>query len=214
MEQLLEIYYERIIYEEEVTLSTQNCYSYGYLPTSIVLDDVNYTVYYKQGDTVENIVPYEYDKENKTCITKIILSEKTTYNHIAPPCSKYQISFADVDKEGSGRNSQTGEMFRERVGKYIMLTIAWNLIPNTKEYNNWYKILTHLPPMVYLKLLLPSGEIVEKKMYRGDISTDLYLFVDDSYGYSQIWQGLQTTFTQWDIDEYDNAIEPILEEVN
>ena len=134
---------------------------------------------------------------------------KKRYTHIAPPCSKYQMSFADVDKEGSGRNSLTGEMFRERIGSYTMLNISWDLIPNSIEYNNWYKVLTHLPPKVTLELLLPNGSIETKDYYRGDISTDLYLFVKDA----QIWQGLSTTFTQWNVDKYDDNIEPELEEV-
>ena len=58
----------------------------------------------------------------------------TTYTHIAPPCSNYQINYADVDKEGSGRNSLTGEMFRERIGSYRSIDLTWDLIPNTKEY--------------------------------------------------------------------------------
>ena len=88
-----------------------------------------------------------------------------------------------------------------------MLSVSWDLIPNTKEYNNWYRILTHLPPFVYLKLLMPTGEIVEKQMYRGDVNTKLHLFISNN----QIWQGLSTTFTQWNVDEYDDTLEPTLE---
>lgn len=210
---LLEIYYDRIIDTEEIVLTSANCEQYGYLPTKLTLDGVEYVVFYKQGTKETDIIEYIYNSEDKTCVTIIFNNSYERHTHIAPPCSKYEYQYADVDKEGSGRNSLTGEMYRERIGSYIMLTLSWNLIPNTKEYNNWFKILTHLPPMVYLKLLTPSGEIVEKQMYRGDVSTSLYLFVDDSNGYSQIWQGLQTTFTQWNIDEYDDTIEPTLEEV-
>ena len=90
-----------------------------------------------------------------------------------------------------------------------MLEVAWDLIPNSVEFNNWYKVLTHLPPYFYIKSLSPNGNIEEKKVYRGDISTDLYLFIKDR----QIWQGLSTTFTQWDIDKYSDNEEPILNEV-
>lgn len=129
-----------------------------------------------------------------------------TYTHVAPPCSQYKISYADIDKEGSGRNSLTGQMVRERIGSYMKLDLAWDLIPNTKEYNNWYEILTHLPPSFFCKLLLPNGEIQEKEFYRGDISTTLYLFTKDR----QIWNGLSTTFTQMNLDEYDDSKEPVL----
>lgn len=133
----------------------------------------------------------------------------TTYTHIAPPCSNYQINYADVDKEGSGRNSLTGEMFRERIGSYRSIDLTWDLIPNTKEYNNWYKILTHLPPSFYAKSLMPNGDIEEHLYYRTDISTTLYLFVQNR----QIWQGLSTTFVQFNVEEYDDNVEPTLEEI-
>ena len=140
---------------------------------------------------------------------RVVNEQTIRYTHIAPPCSKYRISYADVDKEGSGRNSLTGEMFRERIGNYCMIELAWNLIPNTKEYNNWYRILTHLPPSFYCKCLMPSGNIEERKFYRTDVSTDLYVFVENA----QIWQGLSTTFVQFNVDEYDDTIEPTLEEI-
>lgn len=140
---------------------------------------------------------------------RIVNGETKTYRHIAPPCSKFRVSFADVDKEGSGRNELTGEMFRERIGSYCMIELAWDLIPNTIEYNNWYKILTHLPASFNADVLMPSGEIVSKKFYRADVSTDLYLFVANK----QIWQGLSTSFTQFNLDEYDDNFEPTLEEV-
>lgn len=198
---LLEIYYDRIINTEQITLTIENCEQYGYEYTTVTLEDVETTVFYEKGKTKDDyIIP------NEEGLTIIDYHTYQRHTHIAPPCSTYEPSFADVDKEGSGRNSLTGEMFRERIGSYYMLNIAWNLIPNTIEYNNWYKVLTHLPPFVYLKLLLPNGEIVEKKMYRGDIKTKLYWFVENN----QMWQGLSTTFTQWDIDEYDDRFEPIL----
>ena len=201
---LLEIYYDRVIHTEEITLTIENCEQYGYIATTKEIDGVTKTVFYEKTMTEDD---YLFPDENGDTI--IDYNTYQRYKHIAPPCSSYEPSFADVDKEGSGRNSLTGEMFRERIGSYYMLTLTWNLIPNTKEYNNWYKILTHLPPYVYLKLLLPSGEIVEKKMYRGNVSTKLYLFVENS----QIWQGLQTTFTQWDIEPYDDTVEPTLEKI-
>lgn len=140
---------------------------------------------------------------------RVVNGETITYRHIAPPCSNYKVNYADVDKEGSGRNSLTGEMFRERIGNYRSIDLTWNLIPNTKEYNNWYKVLTHLPTSFHCKSLMPTGEIEDREFYRTDVSTTLYLFVKDS----QIWQGLSTTFVQYNLDEYDDNFEPELEEI-
>ena len=96
-------------------------------------------------------------------------------------------------------------MFRERIGKYCSIDLTWDLIPNSDEYNKWYKILTHLPPKFKARLLMPGGEIEEKEFYRTDISTELYLWTDGK----QIWRGLSTSFVQWNVDEYDDTYEPL-----
>lgn len=200
---LLEIYYDRIESTEEIILTPENCLSYGYLSTTKEIEGVSYTVYYKEGDSEENFI----QPNLSTGLTTISYNTYKTYRHIAPACSSFRISYADVDKEGSGRNSLTGEMFRERIGNYCMVELTWDLIPNSEEYNRWYKILTHLPPNFYADLLMPSGEIETKKFYRADITTDLYLFLKDN----QMWRGLSTSFTQWNVDEYDDTYEPVYE---
>lgn len=119
---------------------------------------------------------------------------------IAPACTKYQVSYADVDKEGSGRNPLTGEMYRERIGSYIKLDLTWDLIPGTAEYQNWYKTLTSLPKSFEAEYLDPSSnELVKKKFYRTDIQTELYLFVDEN---CNIWRGLSTSFVQNDVSSF------------
>lgn len=119
---------------------------------------------------------------------------------IAPACTKYQVSYADVDKEGSGRNPLTGEMYRERIGSYIKLDLTWDLIPGTTEYQNWYKTLTSLPKSFEAKYLDPSSnELVKKRFYRTDIQTELYLFVDEN---CNIWRGLSTSFVQNDVSSF------------
>lgn len=119
---------------------------------------------------------------------------------IAPACTKYQVSYADVDKEGSGRNPLTGEMYRERIGSYIKLDLTWDLIPGTAEYQNWYKTLTSLPKSFEAEYLDPSSnELVKKRFYRTDIQTELYLFVDEN---CNIWRGLSTSFVQNDVSSF------------
>ena len=79
---LLEIYYDRVIHSEEVVLTSSNCEQYGYLPTTITLDNVNYVVFYKQGTKETDIVMYNYNKEENTCITTIINDTYKRYTHI------------------------------------------------------------------------------------------------------------------------------------
>lgn len=200
---LLEIYYDRVVSVETIILTPTNCQGYGYSHTTRTINGTLYNLYYKTGDTSDNYIK----GENGLPINVIEKENVERFTHIAPPPSKYEISYADVDKEGSGRNSLTGEMFRERIGYYTMLTISWDLIPNSIEYHNWYKVLTSLPSMVYLKLLMPNGDIEEKAYYRGDISTNLYLFVAER----QMWQGLSTTFTEWYVNKYNESVEPSLD---
>lgn len=200
---LLEISYERIILSEEITLTVDNCALYGYAPKVEEIDGVSYTLFYKKDDPSQNVVSYEII--NGVAITKILDNTYQEYSHIAPPCSNFKVHFADVDKEGSGRNSLTGEMFRERIGRYFSIDLTWDLIPNSEEYNRWYKILTHLPPKFKAKLLMPSGEIEEKEFYRTDVTTELYLWTDGI----QIWRGLATSFVEWSVEPYDDTYEPI-----
>lgn len=206
MNEILTIEYDRMIESTTIVLTPDNCTQYGYTSMIITIDDKDYTVYYKSDDTYKEIA--QYTIEDGEAITEVLWERTEHYTHIAPPCSDYKISFADVDKEGSGRNSETGEMFRERIGKYLQLEVAWALIPNSKKYNNWYKVLTYLPSKIKLKYLSPEGKIKEGNFYRGEISTDLYLFVKNH----QIWQGLSTTFIQWDVTEYNETTEPIYED--
>lgn len=207
---LMTITYERIATSEEVTLTIDNCANYGYSYKTITDEGTQQQIiaFYKSDDKDQTIESYD-EIVNGVAKTIIIYNTYQKYTHIAPPCSTYKISYADVDKEGSGRNSLTGEMFRERIGSYCMIDLTWDLIPNTIEYNNWYKVLTHLPPSFYVEFLSPNGEHITKEFYRSDISTSLYLFVKDK----QIWQGLSTSFTQWSLDEYDDTYEPTLGEI-
>lgn len=213
---LLEISYKRITNIETIELTKSNCENYAYHSTTakITVDGVEeeYTVYYKWGNKPEEYVfPHEFKiiENQKVAITYHDIYTEELFKHIAPACSGFKISFADVDKEGSGRNSLTGEMFRERIGSYMKVDLTWDLIPNTIEYNNWYKVLTKLPPTFNCKMLMPSGNIETKEFYRGDISTTLHLFVSNR----QIWTGLSTTFTQTKLDEYNDMEEPDLEKV-
>ena len=205
---LLQISYDRVISTDTVVLTTTNCQEYGYVSTTTIENGVTYTAFYKADDTSREILTYNI--EDGVAITEVEIENKQTYTHIAPACSNFKISFADVDKEGSGRNSQTGEMTRERIGYYCKLDLTWDLIPNTDAYNNWYKILTHLPPKFNATLLMPNGNIETKQFYRGDVSTNLYLFISNE---SEIWKGLSTSFIQWNLDSYNDQTEPTLVQI-
>lgn len=209
--QVLRIFYDRITSTEEIALTTSNCANYGF-EYGTKTDDVfktgkTVTVFYEKGKTINDHISYTYDEKTGVFTTIYILETKASYSHMSPPCSSFKVSFADVDKEGSGRNASTGEMERERMGYYIRIDVTYDLIPNTKEYHNWYKVLTHLPPKFNIECYLPNGTWETIECYRADVSTDLYLFYDDG----EIWKGLSTSFIQFDISEYDESVEPTLD---
>lgn len=202
---VLKIWYKRPSpLEREVTLTPETCKEYGYLTETISINGVNTRVYYLEDESVEDYVPYEMvDGEAKT---KVMARKQFIYEHEVPLCSKFDFNFADVDSEGSGRNELSGQMIRERIGHYCMLDLAWDLIPNSMEYNNWLRVLTNLPPFFYAKFVSPTGKILEKKFYRTDIYTSLHLFTVGT----QIWTGLSTTFVQANVDKYYEYSEPDL----
>ena len=191
---LLKISYERIVGTQEIELNDSNYQEYGYAK-----DDSGY---YK----------YDSEQEENVYFTTHEIDILKTYTHILPNPSKFDDTYADVDKEGSGRNESNGEMQRERIGHYCSIDVQWNIIPNSNERINLIRILRNLPPKFRLEYHdsdSVSNVTTIKEFYRADISESLYLFVEDS----QLWQGISTTFIQFDVEEYNDQEEPVLLEV-
>lgn len=191
---LLKISYDRIIKTETITLDDSNYEQYGYSK-----DEEGYYLYDEELE--ENVYFVEHD-----------IDIKEHYEHILPNPSKFSPTYSDVDKEGSGRNESDGQMNRERMGHYQSFDVQWDIVPNTKNGINLTRILKNLPPSFVLEYHDIDSEINEiktGKFYRGDISYDLYLFYKDR----QIWNGITTTFIQYDVTPYDDSIEPTLLEI-
>lgn len=191
---LLKISYERIVGTQEIELNDSNYQEYGYAK-----DDSGY---YK----------YDSEQEENVYFTTHEIDILKTYTHILPNPSKFDDTYADVDKEGSGRNESNGEMQRERIGHYCSIDVQWNIIPNSNERINLIRILRNLPPKFRLEYHdsdSVSNVTTTKEFYRADISESLYLFVEDS----QLWQGISTTFIQSNVEEYNDQEEPVLLEV-
>lgn len=188
---LLKVIYERIIGTNEITLTDNNYEEYGYLK------DEN--GYYK----------FDVDDETKIYDTTVSVDITKEYSHILPNPTSLKKTYSDVDKEGSGRNSSDGMMSRERIGNYCSIDLTWDIIPNTIERINLIRILRSLPPKITLEYNDSDNNYETKtmqEMYRSDISEDLYMFTKDK----QIWQGLSTSFVQWNVESYDDSIEPTL----
>lgn len=191
---LLKISYERIVGTQEIELNDSNYQEYGYAK-----DDSGY---YK----------YDSEQEENVYFTTHEIDILETYTHKLPNPSKFDDTYADVDKEGSGRNESNGQMQRERIGHYCSIDVRWNIIPNSNERINLIRILRKLPPKFRLEYHDSdnvSNVTTIKEFYRADISESLYLFVEDS----QLWQGISTTFIQFNVEEYNDQEEPVLLEV-
>lgn len=188
---LLKVSYERIIDTIEVTLTDSNYEEYGYLKDS--------NGYYK----------YDVELEENVYFITTDVDVTQTYQHILPNPSKFTPTYSDVDKEGSGRNGNDGLMQRERIGHYQGFDVQWNIIPNTNKRINLVRILRALPPSFMLEYHDSNNDkdtTTTLEMYRSDISEDLYMFTQES----QIWQGLSTSFVQFDVTPYDDGVEPSL----
>ena len=189
---LFEIEYERIVDTITITLTDDNYEQYGYLK-----DEKGYYLI------------DESDEETKIYFVEHDIDVKQTYNHILPNPSKLSITYSDVDKEGSGRSEADGMTFRERLGHYQALDVVWDIVENSKEGKNLIRILKNLPPSFTLRyhdIENESDEIDEGIFYHGDINYGLYLFLKDR----QIWNGISTSFIQYDVTPYDDSQEPIL----
>ena len=191
---LLKISYERIVGTQEIELNDSTSQEYGYAK-----DDNGY---------------YQYDSEQEENVyfTTHEIDILKTYTHILPNPSKFDDTYADVDKEGSGRNESNGEMQRERIGHYCSIDVQWNIIQNSNERINIIRILRKLSQKFRLEYQDSdnvSNVTTIKEFYRADISESLYLFVEDS----QLWQGISTTFIQFNVEEYNDQEEPVLLEV-
>lgn len=137
--------------------------------------------------------------------------EEKTYTHILPNPSSFSQTYADVDKEGSGRDSSNGLMSRERIGHYVSIDVTWDIVENSVARRNLVRILRSLPPeftLIYKDSTCKNEkEEVQMQCYRADIKENQYLFLKDR----QIWKGLATSFIQFDVTPYDDESEPTLE---
>lgn len=214
---LLTIKYRRVIGEEKIIINENNYMEYELIPVIVTEDTINNfdlessylldpnssivygnTYYSKQDPITGKGIIYEY-----------ILEEQTQeYQHILPNPSKMDITYSDVDREGSGRNENDGMMVRERIGHYQSIAVQWNIIPNEIKRRNLVKVLKSLPPSFTL-IYYDNDNKQTKEMlaYHSDIQDSAFLFVKDN----QIWQGLSTSFIQFDITPYDDGKDPTLE---
>lgn len=191
---LLKISYERVIRTEEIELTDENYSAYGYAK--------DYSGYYL----------YDSERDENVYYTTHELEIKETYTHILPNPSKFSDTYSDVDKEGTGRNESNGKMQRERIGHYCSIDVQWDILPNSIERINLIRILRNLPPKFTLEYHDSdniSNVTTIKEFYRADISESLYLFLEDC----QLWQGISTSFIQFDVEEYNDQEEPTLLEV-
>lgn len=197
---LLEVYYERIVETKEITLNDDNYSQYGFQ---------------REQDEEGNVSYFTYDTDGETKIYSTIAEVNITkkFSHQLPTPSSFSVTYADVDKEGSGRDESSGEVIRDRLGHYQSIDVTWDIVKGSTSGRNFMKVLKNLPPFFTLKYyeienIYNEGvqEYSEIECYHGDIQYGMYLFLKDN----QIWQGIKTTFIQSDVTPYNDQAEPIL----
>lgn len=129
------------------------------------------------------------------------------YKHVIPSPTSFEYTLQDIDSDGSGRNTTSGEMQRQRIGQAKSYDIEWSIIKDSKEQINLYRILQHLPMFFDFTHPDGNGEIITETCYRGDLDIELYEYIDQN---QQRWLNMTTSFILKNLVQINDSEEPIL----
>ena len=130
----------------------------------------------------------------------------TTYIHDLPNPVSCDIDEERVAKEGSGRGGNCGTMAIEYLGLQTAVSVYWDLLPNTKDYINLYRILESLPPFFTFIFPSPNGNNAEEiECYNSKWRVSTFKIK----GNNTYFRGLTTSFISKDLKKLRN-VEPEL----
>lgn len=132
----------------------------------------------------------------------------TTYTHAIPAPIECSIDEEKIAKEGSGRSGNTGSMSLEYLGIQTAVNLAWDLLPNSKDYINLYKILKSLPDFFTFVYPSPNGNNAEQlECYNNKWNISFFKITSTN----TYFRGLNTRFISVNLSPIEN-IEPVLED--
>lgn len=83
-----------------------------------------------------------------------------------PTPAAFEYSTEDRDTEGF--ETTDGTVHRHRVGKRGKLTCSWDIVPDTQEYYDFFRLLDNLPEFFPVSFPYPDGTRKTLQMYRGN----------------------------------------------
>lgn len=113
-----------------------------------------------------------------------------------PSTTTLDFSTEDLDLEAF--RSTDGLLHRQRVGKKIKLSCAWQIIEDDSDYRETFNVLDSLPEYWQLIFPHPGGNLAfEITAYRGPLSTSLKTFHYDRQNHKLAsWSNLKTDFIE------------------
>ena len=108
------------------------------------------------------------------------------------------LDFSTEDLDLDAFRTSDALMHRQRAGKKIKLSCAWQIIDNDEDYRETFRVLDNLPEYFPLVFPHPSGDLqFEITAYRGPLSTSLKTFLWDSQNQRLAqWNNLKTNFIE------------------
>lgn len=113
-----------------------------------------------------------------------------------PTPATFTFNVEDIDSEAF--RTQDGVTHRKRIGKVIKLNCKWDIIPETQEYYDFFKIIDNLPPFFEVQFPHPNGNNAYKTtMYRGNpLTASMRSYWDEKNGKVSKWKDTSVNFIE------------------
>ena len=113
-----------------------------------------------------------------------------------PTPATFTFNVEDIDSEAF--RTQDGVTHRKRIGKVIKLNCKWDIIPETQEYYDFFKIIDNLPPFFEVQFPHPNGNNAYKTtMYRGNpLTASMRSYWDEKNGKVSKWKDTYVNFIE------------------
>jgi len=113
-----------------------------------------------------------------------------------PSVTTFDFSTEDLDLDAFRTTDCL--MHRQRAGKKIKLSCAWQIIEDNDDYKETFNVLDNLPEYFLMQFPHPGGNLAfEITAYRGPMSTSMKTFYWNRQNHKlALWQNLKTNFIE------------------
>ena len=108
------------------------------------------------------------------------------------------LDFSTEDLDLDAFRTSDALMHRQRVGKKIKLSCAWQIIPDNDDFKETFNVLDNLPEYFPLVFPHPGGNLsFQITAYRGPLSTSMKTFYYDRQRHKlALWTNLKANFIE------------------